>query len=272
MSAVTNMIMDAASSALGVIGKAQLIFHVSDTAATTQAGNQAVINATKQALTDAGKAAKASRIMNATGVSQSGLHTMEVQYNPSSLSIQANAEPIPFQMLQDNVNSNIPNQLQRDPAVVLSVELIFDDMNPTDAFMAEKFMFLNGLSVGNLLSLGGTAVRAAQGKVYSVQQQTNALVAAVIRDRTRSVTFKWANMSFTGELTEADASYTMFSVSGRPVRSTVRLNITQQMESETNGGYWDGAFDRAFTGNAIPGQSKGKSASSQFGNLINFNF
>ena len=152
------------------------------------------------------------------------------------------------------------------------MDLIFDDMNPTDAFMADKFMLLSGFSVGNLISAGAGIANAIKGKVYSVQKQTNALVAAAIRDSTRSVTFKWANMSFTGELTEVRAAYTMFSVSGRPVRSTVTLSITQQVNGEIGSGYWDAAFNSAFGGASSIANSGGRSASNKAGNLLNFNF
>lgn len=275
MSAVGGMAKDAAQSAVGIVGKAQLIFKESKTAAATQAGNQSVVDSARSALMDKGtkfSAWKASKIKDAAGLSSTGSHTMQVQYNPTSLSIQASAQSIPFQMLQDNINSTIPNQQWRDPAVVLTVDLIFDDMNPVDAFMADKFMLLNGGSVGNLVSIGSGIAKAAMGKVYSVQQQTNALVAAAIRDSTRNVTFKWAGMSFSGEITEVNAAYTMFSVSGRPVRSTVRLSITQQVSSVADSDYWDGAFNTAFGAAGQAGASGGRSPANKAGNLINFNF
>lgn len=266
MSTVGGMAKDAATSALGIVSKAQLIFNTIDTPAATKS-LQSFANTTRSALSSSGNTGS----NGSASPSLNGQHIMEVQYNPSSISIQASAESIPFQMLQDNINSTIPNQNWRDPSVVLSVELIFDDMNPVDAFMADKFAFLNGLSVGNLISIGGGIAKAATGKTYSVQEPTNALLAAVIRDKTRSVTFKWGKMSFSGEITEVNANYTMFSVSGRPVRSSVRINITQKI-NEGDSAIWDTAFDNLFAGSnsGLSGALTG--ISNKAGNLMNFNF
>ena len=275
LDSVGGMVKDAAKSAVGMIDHAQLIFLTSETAQNTLNGNISAVSGARAALSGGSglmNAMKNKMLKDPTGLSSTGAHTMTVQYNPASLTLQASAESIPFQMMENNVNANIPNQNWRDPSVVLSVELVFDDMNPVDAFMADKFMLLNGGSVGNLISIGSGIAKAATGKFYSVQQQTNALIAAAIRDSTRMVTFKWANMTFTGELTEVSADYTMFSVSGRPVRSNVRLSITQQVNNPATSGYWKSAFDTAFGTADKAGQSGGRSLANKAGNLLNFNF
>lgn len=271
LSTIGGMAKDAAASAVGIVGKAQLVFHTSETGGDTLDANTL---AAGSLLSKGGKlnALRAKMSKDLPGLSPTGLHTLQVQYNPATISIQASSESIPFQMLQDNINSSIPNQQWRDPAVVLTVDLIFDDMNPVDAFMADKFMLLNGGSVGNLISIGGGIAKAVMGKVYSVQQQTNALVAAAIRDKTRNVTFKWSGMSFSGEITEVNASYTMFSVSGRPVRSNVRLSITQQVNNDADSQYWSSAFNTAFGGAGAAMSTGGRSAANKVGNLLNFNF
>lgn len=251
-----NMAKDLGSSALGIVPKAMLILHTEDDGAA--AANP--MAQTKKALEGAAGA-------GAAGGALSGAHVLEVQYNPSSISIQANSVVTPFQYLQQNIDNGIPAQSFRDPAVVLSVELYFDDMNPKDAFMIDKLR----LSVGDAVSGVSGLVKAAKGETYSVMPQTNGLLAALIRDKTRMVTFKWADMSFTGEMTEANASYTMFSVSGRPVRSVVKLSITQEVKAGDEK-YWTKAFDSAFGDETAAKTTVGKSFADRYGNLLNIGF
>lgn len=245
-----------AASALGSVQKALLVIHKMDASE---------VNSAQVAVSAANALQGAAQGMSATSAAMQGARmqtsVMRVQYNPSSLSIQANAEAIPFTYLQQNIDSGIPNQSPRPPMVVLSVDLIFDAMNPKDAFMAEKF----SLSTGGVVSSVAGGLQAAKGG-YSVQTQTDGLIAALMRPSTRVVTFRWADMAFTGQLIEVQAQYTMFSVSGKPIRSKVRMNIAQQVESEADIQYWDKALDTMFSSGNEAG---GKSAGQAMGNLLN---
>ena len=60
----------------------------------------------------------------------------------------------------------------------------------------------------------------------------------------------------------------MFSISGRPVRSEVTINISQRLENDKDGEVWDQAFEKCFsaTGQAVAG---GKSAGEMITNLVN---
>lgn len=256
MDTVKTMAVDAGKSAVGMVEKAQLILHLKNDPAE---GPIDVPNEAGEALSGGGPSVAKTYF---------GGHILEVQYNPATITLQANAQPVPFQYLQSNIDSGIPAQNMRDPAVVLTVDLIFDDMNPKDAFMFDKLR----LSVGDAVSAGGGIARAVKGKSYSVMPQTNGIVAALIRNNTRDVTFKWSDMSFTGELSEVSANYTMFSVSGRPVRSTVNLRITQQVSSIADSAKWNNAFDAAFGAKDESKTIGGRSAAERFGNLLNIGF
>ena len=246
-----------ADSALGSVQKALLIIHKLD---ASQIDSSQVAASAANALQGAAAGmAATSAAMQGAGMNTS---VMKVQYNPTSLSIQANAEAIPFTYLQQNIDSGIPNQSPRPPMVVLSVELIFDAMNPKDAFMAEKF----SLSTGGIVSSVAGGIQTAKGGGYTVQPQTDGLIAALMRPSTRVVTFRWADMAFTGQLIEVQAEYTMFSVSGKPVRSKVRMNIAQQVESDADIQYWNKVLDTTFSGN---GEAGGKDMGQQLGNLLN---
>jgi len=234
----------------GPTGKAVLIVHEAPTAEEIKTYKD-VLNDTKNALSKAGAGAVKAPTTKS--------HRLVVQYNPSTLSMQANAEPIPFTYLQQNIDQGIPNQNLRAPMVVLSVELYFDEMNPADAFMMDKIR----LSAGNAITDAAAIAKTAKGG-YTVQPQTNALLSTVLRPNTKIVTFVWGDMSFTGMVIEVEAEYTMFSPSGKPIRSRVQLNIAQSVESEADAEYWDKMLDKGLDG-------KGKTNAQKVSNLLNLN-
>ncbi|MPM32725.1 hypothetical protein SDC9_79290 [bioreactor metagenome] len=241
---------------LGNPKKAFLILHKST---AQELSSEEIAKKTEQALSSA-----TGLLANVSSKMGGDFHVPQVQYNPASIRFQANAESIATQYLQKNVDSSVPNQNTRPPAVMMSVDLIFDAVNLKDAFMLEKLR----LSVGDAVS----AVAALSKKNgYTVQPQTNGLIGMLMRESTRTVTFRWADMTFTGEVTEVSARYTMFSVSGKPVRSVVSVNITQQVESKSDLKYWDKAFDTAF-GNADAAATTGGRGAGAAGNLLNINF
>lgn len=244
------------ASGLGNVPKAFLIIHKTD---PEDVRSEQVLAQTQNALQEA---AANSTLKDLSKITGSNAHVLQVQYNPSSLSLQANAEPIPFTYLQQNVDNGIPNQNFRPPMVVLGVELMFDAMNPQDAFMMDKARLSAGTAVSNVSGI----VQNVKHGGYTVQPQTEGLVAALLRPETRLVTFRWADMAFTGQLIEVRADYTMFSVSGKPIRSKVFMNIAQQVESGADVSYWDKAIDKVF------GESSSvalKGLGQKAGNLLN---
>lgn len=266
--AALDAVMNFGNSILGKTAKAILVIHTKSAETVNSAqvsGNTAgVLSAASQL---AGGISAGANLLAGGGTGNPiapGPHIMHVQYNPSSLSIQANTQPIPFRYLQSNMDEGVPNQALRPPMVVLSVDLIFDDMNPQDAFMAQKL----NLSLGSLVSDVAGAVKNLKGKGYTVQPQTDALMATMLRQETRTATFRWADMAFTGQICQIQAEYTMFSPSGKPVRSKVQLQIAQQVESAADTAYWDKAFSTIFKDGSLGG---GKSAGQKLGNLINLN-
>ena len=250
-----------ATSGLGGVQKALLVIHRNEDASALNTA--LVTRSTADALKSAaGGLSATSAALKGRGVKAS---VMQVQYNPSSLTIQANAEAIPFTHLQQNVDSSVPNQSLRPPMVMLSVELTFDAMNPKDAFMAEKF---TSISTGGIVSSVAGGIQTAAGKGYTVQPQTEGLIAALLRPSTRLVTFRWADMAFTGQLVEVQADYTMFSVSGKPIRSTVSMNIAQQVESGADADYWENVLNSAIRDGSL---EKGKGMDQKLGNVFNLN-
>lgn len=193
---------------------------------------------------------------------------MEVQYNPASISFNATAKAIRQQGMQTNLGSNLPTQLKRPPSIIMSVDLVFDDVNLKDAFMADKIR----LSVGDVVTAVGGVVRNILGEGYSVQPQTNGLIATTMYPFSRRITFQWAEMEFTGDVSEVQARYVMFSVSGKPIRSMVRLNISQCVTDKASRKKWTKAFDNAFGSGDLDTVTGGKSPMDHAGNLLNIRF
>lgn len=262
--AASSMSGTGLNSLLGNANKAMLILFTGETARGLK--NNEIADAAASALAKSASA----MVNNMNGCNLTGpignFRVLEVQYNPSSIQIQANAEEQPLLRLQQNLDESVPNQLQRPPSVTLHVDLFFDAVNLSDSFMWEQFTLgLSGQTVTNIASL---AAKNA-GKVWSVQDQTNGLLGAMMNKNTRFMIFKWADMTFSGELTEAIAKYTMFSTTGRPVRSTVTLRITQNVESQDDIKYWKNAFDKVIS-NSL--ERKSKSVMDSIQNLMSFNF
>ena len=253
-------------SLLGSAKKALLIIRTKSGSASAGGSPGGVAAKAASALTNAARVAPGTSAAAAATAAGANSLTLEVQYNPSTISINANANNVPFQYLQQNLDNGIPNQNTRPPSIVLAVDLIFDAVNNKDAFMMDKFR----LSAGDVVS-AVSAVSTAKNGGYTVQPQTNGLVAALMRESTRNVTFQWADLSFTGEVSEVQARYTMFSVSGKPVRSVVRLNIVQQVTGSSAAAAWNRAFDKAFGNQDVSTSTGGKSALSQLSNLLNIN-
>lgn len=261
---ITGTLTDGLSSIAGNPKKALLILHKNSVA---KIDSEDVAKTTEKALEAATGTEGLKKVFDLMNKSGQPFHVLQVQYNPSSIRFQANAESVPVQYLQQNVDSSIPNQNLRAPSVVLAVDLFFDAVNLKDSFITEK----TRISANDLVSDAAALVQTIKGG-YTVQPQTNGLIGMIMRESTRTVTFKWADMTFTGEATEASAKYTMFSVSGKPVRSIVTLNIAQKVSSKADLKYWDKAFDKCFGDMSSSASSGGKSIGDGVGNLLNITF
>lgn len=261
---LTSALSNVGNSLLGTNKKAVLLLHDLQTSNSSSLLGSSVNSLTKKVLSAANNIG-GSAFATAANALVGGGGSLEVQYNPSSLSINANANPVPFSYLLKNTDNGIPNQDLRPPSITLSVQLVFDDMNVKDAFMADKFRVT---SVGDAISTASALAKNLSGNGYSVQPETNALVAMLMKDSTRLVTFQWADMSFTGEVCQVQARYTMFSVSGQPIRSVVDLVIVQAITSSGDVTQWENAFDKSFA-DSLAACSTGKSLLQKAGNLIN---
>lgn len=192
--------------------------------------------------------------------------TFKVQFNPSELLIDART----YAVHKSDARADKKRKVRRSvsdsvlkPTVELTVKLIFDQVNIYDSFMFDKFS--GGISAQGVKNVA-SAIAGIFGKVWTVQKEVEGFIAALRNPYTRNVTFAWSTFSFTGKLKNIAAQYTMFSVSGRPVRAKVTMRISQEMNQKTLAD-WYADFEKAFSGDTSNLVTFGQ----QVGNLFNVN-
>lgn len=170
---------------------------------------------------------------------------IKVQFNPSSINMSGRSGEIRSESTGGDKESQFQNY-SVPTETILSMELIFDDVNSFDAFMVNEDLG----SASAIGELGGQLINAAVGKEYSVQNISEIFVAAMLNAYTRMVGFVWNKIIFWGELTSVSVQYTMFNKKGNPIRSKVSIQIRQDRkagdtayETEKN---WESAFENLF--------------------------
>lgn len=152
--------------------------------------------------------------------------TFFVQFNPASLQLDSsNAFSQKRDLSGTNDDQNTVNDTVTVPTVDLTVTLKFDKMNIYDAFMFDKVTSgVSSTTVTNIVTLGADLI-------FTVQPYVEGFISALRNPYTQSMTFQWADFSFRGRLRQLQAKYTMFSVSGHPIRADVQLRLRQDLRS-----------------------------------------
>lgn len=236
-------------------------------AATSNGGNSAT--RTLSSL----KAAQGS--LTGAGLAEfDGFLGLEVQYNPNSIYLDTVAgRQVKYSGGGlGSASDNQITQIMQPVSTNMSFQLVFDDMNPSDAFMINSFSV-----TGGLVSKVGNLVKKATGEGHSVKKQMDGLMALLTCDATRQVVFFWSKMSFRGEVTSVNSRYTMFNPSGNPIRGVVELTIRQGSAGDKSGydysyedEYWDAAFDSVFDSKGIAGLTSSSQKRTQ-NNFLNLN-
>lgn len=167
----------------------------------------------------------------------------EVQFNPTELSLNASALAINKQSitLSESATAAQTNQDNSSATINLNVNLIFDKMNETDAFLLES----GTQGVAGIATAATTATALLKGKKFSVKPEVEALMAALRESYMREVEFKWNDFSFVGQLQFVQVRYTMFSPAGHPIRATVAIRMKREASV---GDQWEKDFDTTFSG------------------------
>ncbi len=188
-----------------------------------------------------------------------------VKFNPSEITFQANGGNRVARTNFTSGGNQAMHYVEMKPRIQIRVPLIFDDYERTETFMMEKFSDPTAI-----LRTGATAaVSAVTKRVYSVRPQVEGFIGALRNTHTRKLTFYWGNLCYKGILNELSASYTMFSIEGRPVRAVVSIGFICSDETEADGnmGQWMTSYRKAFEGTA----SRLESVTQNVGNLFNIN-
>lgn len=236
---------DAFNSLTGNIESAMLVIHDyrdAGNAMKSRMGEDKALVATK----DFRIAETVSRLSGGASNAYPGSQDriLRVQFNPSQLTLDASAIP---QYIPDAQTGKSRTLISEDVRKLnLTTILYFDDMDPYDAFMWERFTSgFTAKGASNAVKAGMTA--AGKGKTHSVQWQVESLVAALRNPFTRTITFRWADFVFTGQLNTVRANYTMFSPAGRPIRAEVLMRIHHEMDHVMLKNWYDN-FKTAFGG------------------------
>ncbi len=203
------------------------------------AGSQPAVSAA------AAKAIAAAKAPAASSAPPLGVERVfSVQFNPSSLSVYATTLEIgkrnTLRSPEDGTQHEHTDSVIA-PTVEMSVDLIFDHVEVSDAFMADKLR----LGLVNTVAAAASAIANKGKKVNTVKKEVEGLIAALRDNRTRSVAFVWADFVFRGKLKSVNADYTMFSTSGRPIRAKVSLRL-MQTQTEVSRASWQKEFEEAF--------------------------
>lgn len=187
-----------------------------------------------------------------------------VQFNPSSLRLSGHSGGRMPKLDYNSDSAKEANNTPIDTAISLSVDLLFDSMDPQDAFMSDKIS-ASPTNIGK--GIANAALNAAGKKKLTIQRDVEGFIGAIRNEHTRLVTFHWGDMSYSGVLRSVGVEYTMFNVTGEPVRAVVALNIMCADASiwPNSVAVWQEQYKSAFEG----GSESFVKTSQKIGNLLN---
>lgn len=176
-----------------------------------------------------------------------------VQFNPSQLTLSGYGGGMYQKTDYGTAGSagRSTNGISYEPAKVrlmMNVTLIFDQVSVKDAFMADKI----AMSPTSILTGAGTlAKELITGEEYSVQPIIEGFIGMLRQERTRYVTFCWGSMEYEGIVNSLNTNYTMFSLTGQPIRGEVELSmvLVDEEVGPHNLGKWKQHYEDAFGGN-----------------------
>ena len=193
----------------------------------------------------------------------------KVQFNPATLHLRASGggyvEIKNFLDISGNKSNDTSYSYGPSPfSVLMDVDLIFNKVNPNDAFL-EMLQ-----SPGTFKGAGNTVLSLLdKTPSYSVQNEIEGLIAATRCFSTCLLSFNWGKLCYSGVLQNLEANYTMFNPKGEPIAGTVHLSmiLLEEGVNEKNMGKWYRAYNEAFKDPvklASFGSSVGGSAFSNF--------
>lgn len=196
---------------------------------------------------------------------------LEVQYNPKSLSFSS-ASGKQVDTEASGMGAGATTNLRQNKVVtnvVMSCDLIFDDVSINDAFTEQTYTDnpVNGLAQKAANEMSKSLLPGKESgtleKYHSVQKYLDGLLSLLVSPFSSQVMFYWSGMCFRGQLVNVNGSYTMFNPAGEPVRATVNIRIRQRATIPDSNKQWDSAFEKVFK------EDKDTGLSSKFSELTN---
>lgn len=153
------------------------------------------------------------------------------QFNPATLRISAcGGGMAPVTNYSSGSLNGGGRQVDCGPleeTVTVSFKVVFDSVSNADAFLADRMNFAP-------TSLVKQGVDFLKGEVHSVRTVTEGFLTSVRERGTRRVLFYWGSMRYGGYLNRVQCRYTMFHMTGEPVRSEVELSLVGSCHNEYN--------------------------------------
>lgn len=170
-----------------------------------------------------GKMARATITLGGKGslLDAANTITFELPINPTELSISAQAGEGNKQY-----TSNGATHKTMHPHIELRVVAYVDEVNTYDAFLYEK-------TSSGVIKTATNIVKNIV-KEYNVAVYVDGLLAALKNERYSTIWFIWGNMSYGGILNSVNATYTMFSPLGHPIRARIEMVIVCVSTQETS--------------------------------------
>lgn len=178
-----------------------------------------------------------------------------VQFNPNQLTLSGYGGGM-YQKTDYGTAGTAKNQQKNigisfEPAKVrlmMNVTLIFDQVSVKDAFMADKI----ATSPTSIATGVATLAKEAYTKEeYSVQPIIEGFIGMLRQERTRFITFCWGGMCYEGIVNNLNTTYTMFNLTGQPIRGEVTLSmmLVDEEVGPDNLGTWKAHYQKAFADN-----------------------
>lgn len=193
----------------------------------------------------------ASKFAGKEKVNPVGIYNREltVQFNPSSLQLSSVAGDDDMQITSYNSTASGVKTGAVKLHIELSVKLIFDQVSNNAAFVQDLLTLDSSKAIGMATSAVGNAINSRWGTTpQSVQVIVEAFTAAMRNENTRRVCFEWGEFCYEGIISRMNTNYTMFDISGNPVRAEVSM-VLYLVDEDTDKDfdeYWKDAYFDAF--------------------------
>ena len=119
----------------------------------------------------------------------------------------------------------------------------------------------------NPTGIAKTAGEVISQDVYTVRPVAEGFLAAVRNHDRRKVTFQWGSLSYTGAMNSVQSNYTMFNLSGEPIRAEISIRLLATASEQNNYDYieeWTSRYNRL-----MERAKNGKISTSDSSNLAN---